>query len=685
MLTWDTSIQYVKGVGEKRAALFAKLDIYTVEDLLKHFPRDYADWANPCDIDEAPLDEPCCLRVIIATEPREYRVRRGLVLYKFRVSDGKTTMPVTLFNAKYTAKNVHKGDSFLLYGKISGNLLERSMTSPQMEPDTGEEQLKPIYSLTAGLTSKAIEKVIRAALDGLGDMVYQDFLPQSIRAKYDLPDRATAFRQIHFPANRKEAENARRRLVFESLLVLQLGLMRMKDRGHSTTGVKLSADHSAEFMPLLPFEMTGAQKRAVSECMSDMQTGNAMCRLLQGDVGSGKTAVAAAVIHSLVREGYQAALMAPTEILAHQHAETFRKFLEPAGMRVEVLTASCKAAEKRRILEGLADGSVHLVVGTQALLSDSTVFQNLGLVVTDEQHRFGVHQRATLAAKGDNPHMLVMSATPIPRTLALILYGDLDLSILDELPPGRLPVRTYAVRTDMRDRIYAYIRKNVDAGRQAYIVCPLVEEGEAAEELGDDRVAATEYVEMLKKGALCGYSVGLLHGKMKPAEKDAVMTAFSKGDISILVSTTVIEVGVDVPNATLMVIENADLFGLAQLHQLRGRVGRGGFQSDCILISDSRGEEAFRRLKAMCATNDGFKIADEDLKMRGPGDFFGAKQSGLPSIKLLPGATDMGLLSLAQDEAVMLLKNRALQDSAYTALAKEVDKLFASVGEHGLN
>ena len=683
MLTLDTSIQYVKGVGEKRAALFSKLDIYTVEDLLKHTPREYADWANTVMIDEAPFDEPCCLKLTITTAVREHRVRKGMVLYKFSAGDGKSEMQVTLFNNRFLAQKIQRGDHYLFFGKVTGNFTHREMVSPQMEPDKGVYQLRPIYPLTAGLTSKAIEKVVSAAMEGLGEHVNEDWLPESIRAKYNLMTRKEAFSQIHFPTSLKSADEARRRLVFEELLVLQLGLLRVKSKGHTETNVVISKDRTKEFESFLPFTLTGAQRRAIADCIADMQSKTAMCRLLQGDVGSGKTAVAAALIYSLVKSDWQAALMAPTEILAAQHAETLRAFLKDTGIRVELLTAAVKGTEKKRILEGLADGSVGLVIGTQALLSDTTVFKNLGLVITDEQHRFGVRQRATLAAKGKNPHMLVMSATPIPRTLALIMFGDLDISILDELPPGRLPVRTYAVRTDMRERIYAYIRKNIDEGKQAYIVCPLVGDAESMEEIPDDRVAATEYIETLQKASFRGYAIGLLHGKMKPAEKESVMRAFASGEISLLVSTTVIEVGVNVSNATLMIIENADLFGLAQLHQLRGRVGRGTAQSDCILISDSRGEDAYKRLKAMCSTNDGFKIADEDLKLRGPGDFFGSKQHGLPSMKTMPGMSDMGLLQIAQNEAVMILRNEALK--TYPALAAQVDKLFETVGEYGLN
>ncbi|MBP5303797.1 MAG: ATP-dependent DNA helicase RecG [Clostridia bacterium] len=453
MLNMDTSIQYVKGVGEKRAALFARLDIHTVGDLLKHYPREYADWSNTVSIGDAPLDENVCIRAIAVSVPYEHRVRKGMVLYKFSVTDGETQMGITIFNNKYAAQKVKRGEEYLFFGKITGNRYGREMSSPQIEAVDGFDRLRPVYPQTAGLNSKAIEKVMKSAVDGLGNALGEDFLPEAFRKQYDLLDRKSAFLQIHFPDNLEQVAQARKRLVFEELLILQLGLFQLRGRAHSYTKAVVEEDYTNEFTGYLPFTLTGAQTRAIQDCLHDMQSGQAMSRLLQGDVGSGKTAVAAAIVYSLVKSGFQAAMMAPTEILAAQHAKTLSKILEPAGIRVGLLTAGCKAAEKREVQQQLANGSIGLVVGTQALLSDTTVFYNLGLVITDEQHRFGVHQRATLAAKGENPHMLVMSATPIPRTLALILYGDLDVSILDELPPGRKPVRTYAVGTDKRERI----------------------------------------------------------------------------------------------------------------------------------------------------------------------------------------------------------------------------------------
>jgi len=674
----NASIRTLKGVGEKRAALYEKMGIRTLWDLLGHYPRTYEDWSRPVLIRDAVPGEPCCIRGWAANSPTEHRVRKGMTLYKFRVTDGYGSVQVTLFNNPYAAAKVRRDQEILLYGTVVSDGRRAEMTSPQIEQPNAA-RIRPIYPRTEGLTPRMIETNVAAALERFENIGLPEILPEDIVAREGLCDRATAIRHIHFPPDSHAIAEARRRLIFEELFVLQLGLLRLKSRSRRLNGAILRQDRTAAYVAGLPFTLTGAQSRAIADCIGDMQGVCPMSRLVQGDVGSGKTAVAAGVAYSLIKEGWQAAMMAPTEILAEQHASTLQKLLGES-VRVGLLTGALTAAQKRRMQEAIAAGDIDLAVGTHALISDAVQFAKLGLVITDEQHRFGVAQRARLAAKGQDPHLLVMSATPIPRTLALILYGDLDVSILDELPPGRQPVETYAIGTDKRERAYGYIRKHLDEGRQGFIVCPLVEEGEEPTDLQ----SATALFDELQQGPFRGYRLGLLHGKMKPAQKEAVMSAFAAGEIQLLVSTTVIEVGVDVPNAVIMAVENADRFGLAQLHQLRGRVGRGVHKSTCILITDHRGEETRRRLGVMCATNDGFKIADEDLKLRGPGDFFGNRQHGLPQLKVADLLEDMPMLQRAQSGAAALLDADPNLVN-HPALWQAVEHLFQQVGEQGLN
>ena len=686
-ITMDMSLRYLKGVGERRAALFARLGVTTAGELLRNIPRSYEDWSKLTAIQDAPFGEPCCVKATAIQAPAEQRVRKGLTLYKFLVSDGSARMKVTLFNNKYAAAKIRAGEEYLLFGPVGGDFTHREMASPLIEPAGDGQRIRPIYRQTEGLSTRVIEGCVARALEALDAELDNDPLPDELRLWHGLCTRRFAWENIHFPTSGEALAVARKRLVFEELLILQLGLLRLKGRSRSENAAVMEADHTEEFYALLPFSPTGAQRRAIADCVRDMRGSHPMSRLVQGDVGSGKTAVAAGAAYTAIRNGWQAALMAPTEILAEQHARSLASLLGPGGIRVGLLTGSQPAAEKKDVLARLADGRIDLIVGTHALLSEGVSFQKLGLVVTDEQHRFGVGQRAKLAAKGVNPHMLVMSATPIPRTLALIIYGDLDVSILDELPPGRQPIETYAVRGDKRERAYNYIKKHIAEGRQAYIVCPLVEESEDGGAMGEtDLASATEYAGKLAAGPFRGYALGLLHGRMKPAEKERVMAAFARNELSILVSTTVIEVGVDVPNAVLMVIENAERFGLAQLHQLRGRVGRGQYQSTCILISDAKNEEAVRRLKVMCSTNDGFKIADEDLKLRGPGDFFGSRQHGLPDLKIADLNGDMPLFLDAQAEArALIAADPELVKPEHRPLAEEVRRLFGRVSEQGLN
>lgn len=635
----QTNIQYLKGVGEKRAKLLNKLEIFTVGDLLRFYPRDYMDWSRITSIAAAPYDINCCIKAVVNHKPRGAKIRKGMTIYKTVATDGESLMDITIFNSKYTAEALEAGEEYLFYGKVGGNLRRREMTSPMISKAEGGARLRPVYHQSAGINSKAIEKLVAQAYSMRSDY-FTDCLPESLRNKLCLTEVNKAIHELHFPSSEDAISEARRRLIFEELFLFQLGLMKLKGNRRELTPVNIEKDYTDEFIKMLPFRLTGAQQRAITESINQMTSQVTMNRLLQGDVGSGKTAVAAALIYTAVRNGYQCAFMAPTEILAAQHYKTCQKFFENTDINIALLTGSVTAANKKKIKAQLADGEINLIIGTHALIQDDVEFQNLGLVITDEQHRFGVKHRGALSKKGVSPHTLVMSATPIPRTLALMVYGDLDVSVLDELPPGRQVIETYAIDTAKRIRAFNYVKKHLDEGRQGYIVCPLVEEGET------DLAAAEEYAENISKGIFSGYTVGLLHGKMKPKDKDSVMAQFVSGEIQLLVSTTVIEVGVDVPNAVIMVIENAERFGLSQLHQLRGRIGRGQYKSTCIMITDAQNEAAQQRMKIMTATTDGFKIADADLKMRGPGDFFGSRQHGLPEMKIAM-LTDTALLNEA--------------------------------------
>ena len=667
----STNIQYLKGVGEKRAKLLGKLGIFTVGDLLRFYPREYTDWSRVTSIAAAPFDEPCCIRATVDHKPKGARVSKAMTIYKTVATDGESLMNITIFNSKYTAESLEAGEEYLFYGKVGGNFHRREMNSPLVEKVTTGMRIHPIYHLTAGINSKYIEKLIRQALLS-GDDYFTDCLPLSLREKLCLMEFNRAVREMHIPTSEDMLNEARRRMIFEELFLFQLGLMKLKGNRRETTPVSISRDFTDEYKALLPFEMTGAQKRAVSESVSQMTSRITMNRLLQGDVGSGKTAVAAALIYTVVKNGYQCAFMAPTEILAQQHFRTCAALFEKTDIKIELLTGSVTAAKKRTIKERLKRGETDLVIGTHALIQDDVEFKSLGLVITDEQHRFGVKHRSALSRKGDKPHTLVMSATPIPRTLALMLYGDLDVSVLDELPPGRQPIETYYVTGKLRTRAFRYVKKHLEEGRQGYIVCPLVEEGD------EDIAAAESYAENLSRGFFSGYEVGLLHGKMKPKQKEEVMSRFVSGEVKLLVATTVIEVGVDVPNAVIMVIENAERFGLSQLHQLRGRIGRGQYKSTCILISDAKTEGAKRRMEIMTKTTDGFKIADEDLKMRGPGDFFGARQHGLPNMKMA-SLTDSALLTEAHRFAREILDDDFnLQKPENRNLGQAIYDLFNS-------
>ncbi len=670
MLNADTDIMYAKGVGEKRAKLFAKLGVTTVAELLHLYPRHYRDLTNLKLLRECQIDEVCSIRAMVEYTPVGVRVKNGITLYKTEATDWEGVLHLTFFNNRYIPSLLQGGKEYIFTGKLILNNGRFEMRSPFIDPVENAGMLMPIYPQTAGLTSRTIENVVKNALS-----VYSsdyDIIPQSIREKYKLCTLGYAMHNIHFPKSTLDASIAKRRLMFEELLVLQLGMSKLKQHERGYTDNILRKDYTEEFLSKLPFKPTTAQSNAISDGIRDMGLHEPMNRLLQGDVGSGKTCVAAALVYSAAKNSMQSALMAPTSILATQHYNSFLKFFEDSGIQVALLLGSTKAKEKREIKKKIAQGEIDLVIGTHAIIQNDVTFKNLGLIITDEQHRFGVAQRMSLSTKGENPHTLVMSATPIPRTLALIIYGDLDLSVLDELPPGRQKIATYVVDSSYHERVYNYIKKHLDRGLQAYIVCPLVEESEVI-----DLTSAVEYAERLTSTTFKEYTAGLLHGKMKQKEKDEVMADFVSGKTQILIATTVIEVGVDVPNAVIMVIEDADRFGLSQLHQLRGRVGRGKEKSSCILISDAKGDTAKKRLEIMKTSSDGFVIADEDLKLRGPGDFFGEKQHGLPVMHIADMLDDMVLCNQSRDAAKEILNNDPqLEKKENLPLNREIKALF---------
>ena len=661
-------ITYLKGVGPRRAELYAKLGITTAEQLLRLYPRDYIDFTRPVKIRDLQPGENGVFRAAVDRKNAPFSQYAKMAVYKALLTDGESEITAVFFNTKFTFDKLELYKEYLFYGKISGDLMNLQVNSPLFLP-VDKTGLFAKYPLTAGLSRDIVSKNIATALEIIK---VEERLPESVIKKYSLLSADEAIRKIHFPKSREEYQSARKRLVFEELLSLKLGLARLKTRGRSLSGAVMSEVSLGEFYSSLPFEPTNAQIRAISDCISDMKRLYPMNRLVQGDVGSGKTLVAAAAAFFAQRNGFQTMVMAPTEVLAAQHCETFRGFLEPLGIRVGLLSGALSAGEKKRVREAAANGDVDVLIGTQALIQRSSTMKRLGLAIVDEQHRFGVYQRSELAEKGANPHILAMSATPIPRTLALIIYGDLDVSVINEMPLGRLPVRTYAVDTTFRKRVYAFIRKHISAGKQAFIVCPLVEESEQSE-----KQSAISYFNKLCAGEFLGIPTGLLFGKMKQAEKEAVMRDFHENKLKLLVSTTVIEVGIDVPNAVVMLIENAEEFGLSQLHQLRGRVGRGSEQSFCILMSDSKTDYAKARFKAMCDTTDGYKIADTDLALRGPGNFFGKEQHGLPPMKVADLADDEEVLTEVEKLAEDILARDPMLASAENAgLRKNVEDLF---------
>ena len=675
-LELQTDIRYLKGVGESRAALYQKLGIETVEDLLYHIPRRYIDLTRPTPLAAAVPGQKCAVRALLAAKGREQRIRRGLSLFKLTAVDGPVTLHITFFNAKYTVEALREGEEYIFYGTVTGGFYSRQMDSPQVFRPEKAGTLLPVYSLTQGLSNKMVSWQVTEALyrvEQLPDPLEGSGLPQ----QYGLLSYSQALHAVHFPPDWQAIETGRNRMVFDELLCLSLCFARMREGRHRLHVPPMRMQPLTEYYRALPYELTGAQQRAIAEAMSDMCSGTPMNRLVQGDVGSGKTAVAAALCYFAHRNGAQSTLMAPTEILAQQHYNSLTPLLGSLGMQVALLTGSLSPKKKETLKAALAAGEIDLCIGTHALLTDDTAFANLGLVVTDEQHRFGVQQRAALRQKGRDAHVLVMSATPIPRTLAMIVYGDLEISVIDELPAGRRPIRTYLIDSSIRQRAFGYIKKHLDEGYQAYLVCPAVQ-SEDEDTAAASLKSAVEYAEELAHGAFGDYRVGLLHGKMRPAQKEKVMAEFAAGEIQLLVATTVVEVGVDVPNAVIMMVENAERFGLSQLHQLRGRVGRGQVQSHCILLSDTENPDTLERLRVLCGTNDGFKIAEEDLKQRGPGDFFGERQHGLPEMKIADLAADSRLLQKAR-EAADALTERDPTLHTLPALARRVERLMAKM------
>ena len=675
-LTPDTPVRYLKGVGPKTAERFEKLGILTLSDLLCHYPRRYLDFSKPYSIAEAPADTECVVKAEVFAKPGGRILPGGRRMERITAGDDVSSLEITWFNNPYAVQKLELGQEYYFQGIVTGGMLRRQMVNPQVRTDAQVKSspFEAVYPQTEGLTSSAIAKCVRQLLPHAE--LLPDPLPPEMLKKYRLLSKADAVRAIHCPATEEEAFAARRRLIYEELLVLQLGIGRMKNHGAASTGAPMKKADASPFWESLSFSPTGAQRRAVEEILTDMSGETSMNRLLQGDVGSGKTLVAAAAIWACIRAGYQAALLAPTEILASQHAENLNRLLSPFGMRVALLTGGMKAAARRTTLAAIRDDEADLIVGTHAILSEGVEFARLGLAVVDEQHRFGVRQRGLLAEKAANPHLLVMSATPIPRTLGLLMYGDLDISILDELPPGRKPVKTRCITGKKRADLYGFLDREIDSGRQVYIVCPAIEDAG-----GSGLNAVKSYYEDIAKAYLPDRRVGLMHGKLKPKEKAEVMDDFKSGRLDALVSTTVIEVGVDVPNATVMVIENAERYGLSALHQLRGRVGRGAAESWCFLVSDNASESVQKRLKFLCSTSDGFAVAQYDLETRGPGDFFGSRQHGLPTLQIADLMNDTRTLHAAQSEAVALLaEDPLLERPEHALLARQVEQMFDKAG-----
>jgi ATP-dependent DNA helicase RecG len=677
---FDTQIQYLKGVGPKRASIFRKMGIMTLGDLLFHLPRAYEDRTKTIKIQEGVIGEKQSFVLEVTGSPTVSRPRRGLSILQVPVRDSTGEAVMVWFNQDYLKKTFSPGQVYIVYGKLSFNRYQVQILNPDFKLWSPDHvgSVTPIYPLTDGISNNEMKKIVAQALSEINDDI-KSVVPKTYSIKRKLPSKLDSLIGIHFPKNLNHAEISRRALAYEELLLLQIGLLWFKNKGGAELeGIKFKNVRGLEkFIIDLPYKLTAAQIRVIQEIISDMTSNKRMNRLVQGDVGSGKTVVSAAAMVLAVLNGYQATMMAPTEILADQHFETLKDLLKNMPIKIGLLKGSMSLKSRESILNQISNGEVDIVIGTHALIQDSVKFKRLGLAITDEQHRFGVRQRIDLSDKGDLPDMLIMTATPIPRTLALILYGDLDISIIDELPPGRKLIETYAVGSDMEDRIFSFIRKQIIEGRQAYVVCPLIEEQEK-----QDLLSAEKTYERLTSDIFPDFNIGLIHGRMGQAEKEASMRSFKTGEMDILVSTTVIEVGVNVPNANIMLILNAERFGLAQLHQLRGRIGRGKYKSYCILINDSSNSTARERMRMLQSTSDGFKISEKDLELRGPGEFFGTKQHGLPQLKAANLLKDMDVLKTAQEDAIQIISQDPELLSEENALIKAyIQDIFRKLQE----
>ena len=670
----SSPVTELRGVGPTKAAQLRRLGICTLYDLLAYFPRDYEDRTQLVPICQLQPDQPACFRALVISQPVLRRIRKGMDITRLTVADATGKLTLSYFNQPYVKEQLKYGEEYYFYGTLSPEhpgQMANPAHEPAGRPGLVTNRLLPVYALTAGVSNRQLLTLIQQALEHVSSLL-PEILPDAVRQDYSLCGVTEAYTAVHMPRSAEDLQRARKRLVFEEFFIFSAGLAVLRAARADVCTVPYQTDCVTAFYRALPFSLTGAQQRAIDDILADLRAGRVMNRLVQGDVGSGKTMVAAAACFCAVRNGKQAAFMAPTEILAEQHAKTLQKLLGPLGVQILLLTGSKTAAQKRAAREKIASGEAQLIIGTHALISASVAFHGLGLVVADEQHRFGVAQRTRLTEKGACPHLLVMSATPIPRTLALIAYGDLDVSVIDELPPGRQPVQTFLVGEQLRQRLHGFIRRQCAEGHQVYIVCPAVEEGE-----DPGLKSAESWAQTLQQEVFPQLRVGLLHGRMKGAEKDGILAAFAAGQYDILVATTVVEVGVDVPNATLIVVENAERFGLSQLHQLRGRVGRGQAQSYCVLVSDTKNELTRQRLQALCKTTDGFQIAEQDLALRGPGDFFGSRQHGLPLLKAASLQMDLVTLQQAQRAAADVISDaESLNQPELAPLKARVSALF---------